>query len=353
MKQLFSLIFALCFIGAFAQVISPPNGAQGITSPGWVGPQNPSDVLVPMNLDTLSWGGFQVYYDTANVQARNRKNGMWVMQMKDTSLYSLDAASNTWVPAAFFFPLQEVTDFGANTTNPLFFEDYSEKGNGTFYQLTVGGDTTSTGGNNPTIGINLKGRNTILRLNSSDPTYGFIQGWELGLIIGAQNGGSITLRPNNTEVLQLSSTSGTIARNTIQLEDANVLTFGELRRIGDPLPGGTSGIRNTSTSFTGGNMQFRMRINNNWQTTAEVDSTGNWRWLYNWEDQTATPLSSEQTLVSDGTGLNARNINTVQNGATGSRPSSPETGQLYFDTTLSKLIVYNGTAWVNVDGTAL
>lgn len=40
-------------------------------------------------------------------------------------------------------------------------------------------------------------------------------------------------------------------------------------------------------------------------------------------------------------------------GATSARPASPATGQTFFDTTLGKMIVYNGTAWVNMDGTAL
>jgi len=38
---------------------------------------------------------------------------------------------------------------------------------------------------------------------------------------------------------------------------------------------------------------------------------------------------------------------------TANRPTNPTTGQMFFDTTLSKCIVYNGTAWVNVDGSAL
>ncbi|MGD9580682.1 MAG: hypothetical protein AB7V50_04875 [Vampirovibrionia bacterium] len=38
---------------------------------------------------------------------------------------------------------------------------------------------------------------------------------------------------------------------------------------------------------------------------------------------------------------------------TANRPSTPVTGQQYFDTTLAKMIVWNGTAWVNFNGTAL
>lgn len=40
-------------------------------------------------------------------------------------------------------------------------------------------------------------------------------------------------------------------------------------------------------------------------------------------------------------------------GATSDRPTTPYKGFTYFDTTGGKMIVWNGTAWVNMDGTAL
>ena len=40
-------------------------------------------------------------------------------------------------------------------------------------------------------------------------------------------------------------------------------------------------------------------------------------------------------------------------GATSARPATSAVGQTFFDTTIGKMIVYNGTAWVNMDGTAL
>ena len=40
-------------------------------------------------------------------------------------------------------------------------------------------------------------------------------------------------------------------------------------------------------------------------------------------------------------------------GATPERPIAPSTGQTFFDTTVGKMVVYNGTAWVNMDGTSL
>lgn len=47
----------------------------------------------------------------------------------------------------------------------------------------------------------------------------------------------------------------------------------------------------------------------------------------------------------------------AHSGTTGERPTSSlavtDVGFTYFDTTLGKMIVWNGTAWVNMDGTAL
>ena len=80
-----------------------------------------------------------------------------------------------------------------------------------------------------------------------------------------------------------------------------------------------------------------------------------YRMVNNVVDANGTTLLAEEALVSDGSQMNARNINKVQHGTTANRPSSPATGQLYFDTTISpaRVIIFNGTAWVNVDGTAL
>lgn len=46
-------------------------------------------------------------------------------------------------------------------------------------------------------------------------------------------------------------------------------------------------------------------------------------------------------------------IYTNMRGTTANRPGTPCVGQEYFDTTLGKKIVWNGSAWVNMDGTAL
>ena len=45
-------------------------------------------------------------------------------------------------------------------------------------------------------------------------------------------------------------------------------------------------------------------------------------------------------------------ISKLKGGST-ARPSSPIVGQLYYDSGLGKTILYNGTLWVNVDGSSL
>lgn len=46
-------------------------------------------------------------------------------------------------------------------------------------------------------------------------------------------------------------------------------------------------------------------------------------------------------------------VSRVNSGVTASRPSNANAGTLYFDSSLGKMIVCNGTTWVNMDGTAL
>lgn len=49
--------------------------------------------------------------------------------------------------------------------------------------------------------------------------------------------------------------------------------------------------------------------------------------------------------VGGNTVITTDRIVQLTNGATASRPASPTTGQLFYDTTVAKLIVWNGTAW--------
>lgn len=57
-------------------------------------------------------------------------------------------------------------------------------------------------------------------------------------------------------------------------------------------------------------------------------------------------VAADPSIVSGGTDI-------LDSGITANRPASPALAQMFFDTTLGKIIVHNGTAWVNADGTAL
>lgn len=66
-------------------------------------------------------------------------------------------------------------------------------------------------------------------------------------------------------------------------------------------------------------------------------------------------------LESTGISFNAKSNTFIKCGSplrlsgytTALRPSNPEEGLIIYDSTLKKCILYNGTAWVNLDGTAL
>ena len=86
-------------------------------------------------------------------------------------------------------------------------------------------------------------------------------------------------------------------------------------------------------------------------------------------NNTAIETALENTLSRDGTApntmnasidlnghqlLNVSSFSTGSNGGvTGSRPASPATYQMYFDTTLGYAIWYDGTNWVNSVGTTV
>lgn len=68
-------------------------------------------------------------------------------------------------------------------------------------------------------------------------------------------------------------------------------------------------------------------------------------------DETADRESADSSLDSRISML--ENEAVVPSGITSDRPSDPVVGQAFFDTTLGKVIIYNGSAWVNFDGTTL
>lgn len=68
-------------------------------------------------------------------------------------------------------------------------------------------------------------------------------------------------------------------------------------------------------------------------------------------DETSDRESADSSLDSRISMLESESI--IPSGITADRPSDPSVGQAFLDTTLGKVIVYNGSAWVNFDGTSL
>ena len=80
------------------------------------------------------------------------------------------------------------------------------------------------------------------------------------------------------------------------------------------------------------------------QTNADSSKSN----LYCVENILTSVLDNEFTINA----YNAYNI-IIDKGSNTQRPTIANAGDTYYDTSLNKMIMYNGTAWVNVDGTAL
>ena len=84
-----------------------------------------------------------------------------------------------------------------------------------------------------------------------------------------------------------------------------------------------------------------------------LDSSNN-RWIHEWDaDGTGSVISvyDEDVTATKGT-ITIKNL-VINSGATAERPPSPTNGMIFYDTTLVKLIFWNGSAWVNLNGSAL
>ncbi len=62
---------------------------------------------------------------------------------------------------------------------------------------------------------------------------------------------------------------------------------------------------------------------------------------------------SGTTFFEDDVTGSANGTVVILHANTGSRPSSPATGFLMYDTTISQMITYTGSGWVNFTGTSV
>lgn len=92
--------------------------------------------------------------------------------------------------------------------------------------------------------------------------------------------------------------------------------------------------------------------NNDWEHLGNVDEAQYTDYVTNPElDNTIERISLVTSAALND--LNDRKQDKVESGNTANRPNNVDTGFIYWDTTLGKMIAWNGTAWVNLDGTAL
>lgn len=377
MKKLIPLL-ALTIFSVTAMAQNEPNGAQAVPLSGWLGPQSPSDVTVPSSLDSLGWGGLIILQDTANYQDRNKKTGGFVYQRKDSAWYQwngndFDAAFSTQVLPQTWFG-----DTASNETNLIYFAEDGFITTGREQQFSAlynyyNGEPGRSGlgkfwiadiytGVDSTSGANSRGAVWLARTadnTAEDPQ--FCRG-------GAGTHDNLQIRWDAWNGNNFRPRTAQISFETTYNHRKDTLPSRMVFGVTDPISSGqTEGLflEYYGLSYAGiwkkdgdgSNVAYE-----EWKDSAMTDP-----WvlvpkkyvdsiqIFQVKDANDIALLDQEALVSDGSQMNARNINKVQHGTTANRPSSPETGQLYFDTDLSpaRLIVYNGTAWVNVDGTAL
>lgn len=113
------------------------------------------------------------------------------------------------------------------------------------------------------------------------------------------------------------------------------------------IAGETSG---TSKSLSAGYYEIFTKVN-------LVYNASEWEYLFVEVDidNRTNIYTSEALFYKNGCSITPPSYDsyTLDKGTTAKRPLLPNAGQKYFDTTLGKEIVFNGTDWVNMDGTAL
>ena len=216
--------------------------------------------------------------------------------------------------------LDDVANVNDTTDNRLVIANYDDV-EGKNILFSVLGDTVNNTGTHPVSTILIDGSRSTLELKStiSDGRLTNI-GTALALITD-NSGHTIQIRPNNSTQAIFNSGSGTTFNDEVSVND-NFLNFGQDQF--SSAVRGTARIYSASTNEFNGLLKVQVKQDSSYQDAVTIDSTG------------ATELS-------------------IKSGATANRPAAPKIGTLFFDISLSpaRLIIFNGSAWVNVDGTAL
>jgi len=335
-------------------------------------------VLTPPVQDTLLNGGLMILQDTSDYQSFNQKTGGFVYQLKDSAWYQWNGSS---FDAAFSIQVLPKTWFGdtaSNEANKIYFGDEGfittgreqqfsalynyyngeagRSGLGKFWIADVytGADSTDNANSRGAVWLARTADNT-----AENPQ--FCRGGYTGhdyLLIRWDAWNGTQFNPN-TASMNFEATYNhrkNILPSRIAYSVTNPFAASSTETAYLEYYGYTyAGIWKKNSD--GSNVAYEewkdSAMTDPWVLVPKkyVDSVQ----IFQVKDVNDIALLDQEALVSDGSQMNARNINKIQHGTTANRPSSPEIGQMYFDTDLSppRAIIFNGTAWVNIDGTTL
>ena len=216
--------------------------------------------------------------------------------------------------------LDDAANVNDTTDNKLAIVNYTDI-SGQNILMSIIGDTINNLGSQPVTTLLLKGGRSAVEFKTELSDGRIINlGTALALITD-NSGNTIQMRPNGVVQMTFNANSGIIAADELSL-GSNFLNFG----ANEPLSSvfGTTRIYSDEASNQRGLLKIDIKKSGSYSTAVTIDSTG------------ATKLN-------------------IISGGTASRPTSPTVGAMYLDTDLSppRLIIYNGSAWVNTDGTSL
>ena len=250
--------------------------------------------------------------------------------------------------------LQQVSNAGSETTNSLEIGDFHNVTG--IYALAVGFQNTSAGNSSINIGTT---NNVSANFSGALGTSNTVS--DQGSFAQGSGNTASGLRSHAEGVSTIASATGSHAEGTgtqasgnySHAEGRNTRAYSYAEKVHGVYstaytPNSTTAFNNNDrlwaigngTVFTPNNALTMLK-----NGTTTIDAT----WSYS-SKLTGMNFSGLQIPSTDYV-----NKNIVTSGTTANRPSSPATGQLYFDTTISpaRVIIYNGSAWVNIDGTAL
>lgn len=203
-----------------------------------------------------------------------------------------------------------------------------------------------------------------LKANSASPTF-----------TGAPLAPTATAGTNTTQIATTAFVTTAVTNKTVSLQQATTtgnVSSNELLITGNTLAGTAKGLHIAFDSSTSKSTFTNIDVADNTNTTnismdlhnLEFFLQGGFRILGLNDQQSGGQAAAnfngrvkieDAFLDNEATSLGQLKSFAAKSGNTASRPGSPLTGQMYFDTEISpaKPIWYNGTAWVDATGTTV